>query len=218
MPELPASPIPAAEFFERFLPRAWASGELPDALRGVDATFGVCLEGAGGGEWLVELRGGRLLVKSNTREGAAVTLVQSVDDWRGALWEGRGGEIGRQAAALFGPGAGEASRMGDLVGPSIAALQQVEGLSGLVRVDVLDGAAGDWSLGLFLGPGSVPSEPTTTVSLLVEDAEAMARGDLGPLEAFMGGRIQVQGDVALLMQLQAIQMQAALGRASGDRG
>src|SRR5262245_12647317 len=87
MPLLPESPIPAAEFFERFLPRAFAEGGLPDALRGVDATFGVCLEGAGGGEWLVELRGGRLRVKSDTREGAAVTLVQSVADWRGALWE-----------------------------------------------------------------------------------------------------------------------------------
>jgi len=219
MPELPASPIPAAEFFERFLPRAFAEGEVPDVLRRIDAIFGVRLEGAGGGEWLVELRGGRLRVKPNTREGAAVTLVQSVDDWRGALWEGRGGEIGRQAAALFEPGALAQSRVGDVVGPSIAALQRVEGVSGLVRVDVLDGAAGDWSLGLFLGPGSVPNEPTTTVSLRVEDAEAMARGDLGPIEAFMGGRIQVQGDVALLMQLQAIQMQASLGRPDpSDRG
>lgn len=219
MAEFPASPISAAEFFERFLPRAFAEAGLPEALRDVEACFGVCLEGAGGGEWLVDLRAGSLRVDPGTREGASVTVVQSVEDWRGALWEGRGGEVGRQAASLFQPGARADSRIGDLVAPAVAALAQVEGLSGLVRVCVLDGDAGDWSLGLLLGAGDVPGEPTTTVSLSAEDVDAMARGDLGPLEAFMGGRIQVQGDVALLMQLQAIQMQAAFGRpGSGDRG
>jgi len=219
MAEFPAAPIPAAEFFERFLPRAFAEAELPESLRGIDACFGVCLEGKGGGEWLVQLRGGKLRVEPGTREGAAVSVVQSVADWRGALWEGRGGEVGRQAAALFRPGAAAASRAGELVAPAVAALAQAEGLSGLVRVCVEDGDAGPWSLGLQLGPGAVPPEPTTTVSLRADDVDAMLRGELGPLEAFMGGRIQVQGDVALLMQLQAIQMQAALSRPpSSDRG
>jgi hypothetical protein len=212
MAELPASPIPAAEFFERFLPRAFAEAGLPDDLRAVEVSFGVCLEGPEGGEWLVHLRGGALQVERGSRTGAAVTVVQSVDDWRGALWEGRGGEIGRQAAAVFQPGARVASRVGELVAPSAAVLQQMQGLSGLVRVCVQDGAAGDWSLGVMLGPGAIPREATTTVSLRAEDAEAMARGDLSPLEAFMGGRIQVQGDLTLLMQIQAIQMQAAAAR------
>ena len=50
-------------------------------------------------------------------------------------------------------------------------------------------------------------QPTTTVSIRAEDADALERGDLNPLEAFMGGRIQVAGDLSLLMQMQAIQMQ-----------
>ena len=219
MAEFPASPIPAAEFFESFLPRAFAEAGLPDDLRAVEVRFGVCLVGAGGGEWLVHPRAGTLRVEPGTRAGAAVTVVQSVEDWRGALWEGRGGEIGRQAAAVFQPGARTTSRVGELAAPLAAALEQMQGLSGLLRMCVLDGDAGDWSLGVMLGPGAIPSEPTTTVSLRAEDVEAMARGDLGPLEAFMGGRIQVEGDVTLLMQIQAIQMQAALGRpSSGGRG
>jgi len=85
MVEFPASPIPAAEFFERFLPRAFAAADLPDALRRLDTSFGVFLEGLGGGEWLVLLGGGKLRVEPGTRRGAAVSVVQSVADWRGAL-------------------------------------------------------------------------------------------------------------------------------------
>jgi hypothetical protein len=218
MAEFPASPIPAAEFFERFLPRAFAEAELPEELRRAELCLGVRLEGRGGGEWLVRLRDGELRVEPGTRDGASVSVVQSVADWRGALWEGRGGEVGRQAAALFRPGARVPSRVGDLVAPAVAAFAQAEGLDGLVQVRVQDGGDADWALGLKLGPGAVPRAPTTTVSLRADDVDAMLRGELGPLEAFLGGRIQVQGDVALLMQLQALQMQAALARPGpGDR-
>jgi putative sterol carrier protein len=88
----------------------------------------------------------------------------------------------------------------------------MRGLSGLVRMCVTGGEGGDWSLGLKLGPGEIPAEPTTTVSLRAEDADALERGELNPLEAFLGGRIQIAGDVTLLMQMQAIQMQTASAR------
>jgi hypothetical protein len=216
MAEFPASPLDPSEFFEEFLPKAFAEAELPDELRAVEMTLGVYLEGEGGGEWLVHLRGGSARVEPGSREAAAFTVVQSVEDWRGALWEGRGGAIGRQAAAVFRPGERPA-RAGELGPPSPAALAQMHSLSGLVRLCVTDGAGGDWSLGLKLGPGEIPAEPTTTVSIRAEDADALERGDLNPLEAFMGGRIQIAGDLALLMQMQAIQMQAAADRPAPAR-
>ena len=94
----------------------------------------------------------------------------------------------------------------------------MQALSGLVRVSITDGEGGDWSLGVKLCPGEIPTEPTTTVSLRSEDADAMARGDLNPLEAFMGGRIQIAGDLTLLMQIQAIQMQTASAEKPGRTG
>ena len=216
MPEFPASPISPSEFFERFLPNAFDEADLPDDLRAVEMTLGVLLEGSGGGEWLVHLRGGSARVEPGSRAAAAFTVIQSVDDWRGALWEGRGGAIGRQAAAVFKPGERPA-RAGDLGPPSPAVLAQMQALTGLVRVCVLDGAGGDWALALQLGPGEIPAEPTTTVSIRAEDADALERGELNPLEAFMGGRIQVAGDLTLLMQIQAIQMQASLARPGSPR-
>jgi hypothetical protein len=209
MVAFPSRPMSPEEFFEGFLPKAVADAGMSDALRALGVALGVRLDGKGGGEWLLQVQNGKLHVEPGSRATAAVSVVQSVADWRGALWEGRGGAFGRQAAELFRPADGAASRIGDLVAGSAAALEQVQALSALLRVSVTGGEGGDWSLAVKLGPGEIPSEATTSVSLRSEDADAMARGELNPLEAFMGGRIQIAGDVTLLMQLQAIQMQAA---------
>jgi putative sterol carrier protein len=78
----------------------------------------------------------------------------------------------------------------------------------LIRLGVTDGD-GEWGLGLRLGPGAIPEEPTTTVTVSADDAALMEAGELNPLEAFMAGRIQVGGEMTLMMQMQAVIMQAA---------
>jgi len=40
-------------------------------------------------------------------------------------------------------------------------------------------------------------------------------GDLKPIEAFMAGRIRILGDMGLVLQMQAAQMQAAAGAGKG---
>jgi putative sterol carrier protein len=71
---------------------------------------------------------------------------------------------------------------------------------------VSGGPGGDWKTNFKLGPGPIPTEPTTTVSISADDAAAMERGELDPMQAFMGGRIQIAGDMALMMQMQAAMM------------
>ena len=44
------------------------------------------------------------------------------------------------------------------------------------------------------------------MSIKVEDAHKMARGELNPQAAFMGGIIKVSGDMALAMQFGAAMM------------
>jgi hypothetical protein len=221
MPEFPESPMSPQEFLEDWLPEAFAQMEPPPGTEGVDVKLGVKLEGEGGGEWIFHLQGGALAVAPGARDEAAFTVVQTVEDWRGALWEGRGGVFGQQAVALFRPGAGEAAggmSMGAAT-PSPAALQQMAALDGLMRMLVAGGEGGDWRVDFKLGPGAIPEEPTTTITVTAEDADAMARGELDPMQAFMAGRVQVAGDMALMMQVQAIQMQAALGQpAPGGSG
>ncbi len=206
MAEFPASPLPPAEFLESWLPRAFAETALPDEVKAVGFELGVLLEGEGGGEWLFQMLEGSLSVRAGSRATAAFTLVQSVADWRGALWEGRGGAIGKGASAVFRPEtlAGGRSGPGGLaLAPSPAALAQMHSLDGFVRMVVSGAAGGDWGVGFKLGPGEIPADPTLTVTLGADDAAALERGELNPLEAFMAGRIQVDGDIALLMQMQA---------------
>jgi len=192
---------------EEFLPKAFAEVGLPGGAQDIVVSLGVQLEGDGGGEWVLHLERGTVRVSAEPRGETAFTYVQTVVDWRGALWEGRGGAMGTQAAKLFRPGAlpgGSAKGTGGP--PHPAALEKLKALDGVVRMVVTGGDGGDWRLDLKLGPGDLPEAPTTTVTLTAEDAAAMEQGQFNPLEAFMAGRIQVAGDVSLMLQMQAIQM------------
>ncbi len=204
MSELPPAGTPPKEFFEVHIPRAYAAAELPEDARQVETTLGIRLHGEGGGDWVFTLSAGSLSVQQGTVEEAAFSVVQSIDDWRGALWEGRGGAFGRQSRAMFEPGGGAGAP--GAMPPS--ALAQLQALSGMIRMVVAGGEGGDWAVAFKLGQGPVPDEATTTVTIAACDAEAMEKGELDPMQAFMTGRIQVAGDMTLLMQMQAIQMQA----------
>nr|MDJ0789335.1 SCP2 sterol-binding domain-containing protein [Myxococcota bacterium] len=214
MADFPASPIAASEFMESWFPSAFAEADLPPGAEDVQVKLGVKLEGDGGGEWLFHIEGQNMQVEAGSRDGAAFTIVQSVADWRGALWEGRGGAIGKGAATMFRPG--EAAAQGSGPGgaqmggaPTATALGEMEKLDGVIRMVVAGGEGGDWAVDFKLGPGEIPAEPTTTVTVSAEDAAAMETGELDPMTAFMSGRMQVTGDMTLMMQMQAIQMQAA---------
>ena len=206
MSQLPPANTSPKEFFEVHVPKAFAANPLSDDARQIDVTLGVRLEGSGGGEWCFHLKEGSLTVEPGSTDDAAFTVLQSVDDWRGALWEGRGGAFGKQAQALFTPGAGAGAGAG---GMSPAALAPLQALRGVIKMVVTGDPGGDWAVAFKLGPGPVPAQPTTTVSVSAADAAALERGELDPMQAFMAGRIQIAGDMTLLMQMQAIQMQAA---------
>jgi hypothetical protein len=217
MPEFPRSPVSPAELLESYLPAALEAAPGTERIGDVSVALGVQLVGEGGGEWVLDLQGGAARVRSGSRAQAAFSYVQTVEDWRGALWEGRGGAVGRGAAALFRPGAAEVEAAFGMVGPGIpAALQALGTVRGLLHVVVSDNG-GEWRVGLQLGPGEIPAAPTTEVCVSAADADSMLAGDLKPIEAFMAGRIRVLGDMGLVFQIQAAQMQAAASFASGSR-
>src|SRR5262250_1859035 len=121
MTALPPATTSPKEFLENWLPKAVAESGLPENARSVDVRLGIRLEGDGGGDWIFHLREGAVSVTPGPTEEAAFTLIQSVADWRGALWEGRGGAFGKQSQALFQPGAG--SGAGAIPPSALAQLQ-----------------------------------------------------------------------------------------------
>jgi hypothetical protein len=223
MSTFPDAPVSPATFMEEVVPRLFEAGDRPPELLEVDVRLGVRIDGDGGGEWVMHLHGGQLSVSSESREAASFTVVQTVDDWRGALWEGRGGVFGEAAATLFrqggvgGDAAAEAASPVPGSAPDPASIAQLEALNGLIKVVVTGGEGGDWATGFKLGPGAIPEEPSTTIQITDEDARAMQSGELDAMQAFMGGKILVTGDMGLMMQMQAIAMQAAAAAAQRAR-
>ena len=212
MLKLPLSPVLPAEFMENWLPRSLVASAQNGGSSELGGVFGVILTGEGGGEWLIEVQDREVTVTAGSRASALFTIIQSVDDWRGALWEGRGGAIGKQASRMFQSGAERDWRPGEIGGPPASeALEEIGKLDGLIRFCVTEGSEIEWSVDFKVGPGPIPESPSAVLEITVADSEAMGNGELDPLDAFLGGKMLVTGDMALVMQIQAIQMQAAQG-------
>jgi SCP-2 sterol transfer family len=210
MADFPAQPVPPSELIEGWLPGALAAAPLPPGSETLDVKLGIRLTGEDGGEWVLHVDHGHITVSRTPRDQAAFSYVQSTDDWRGALWEGKGGAIGEAAARFFRPGALAEAPPGALgAAPTPAALVELAKLSGLLCLVVAPEAGEPWSLGFKIGPGPIPELPTTTVRIGEADAAALGRGELDPMTAFLSGKMRVEGDMTLMLQVQAVQMQAA---------
>ena len=68
----------------------------------------------------------------------------------------------------------------------------------------------DWAIGVQIGEGPVAEIPAATIKLGVAEAEDIRQGRLHPLEALITGRLQLDGDLGLILQLQAVAMTLSL--------
>lgn len=220
MSDLPSPSISPTEYLEQWLPRAFAETGLPPGSEGLDVSLGLVLEGEGGGEWVVRIANGAVTVTRGSRAATPVTYMQRVADWRASIHDGAGGAIGEGASRFFRPHAlrivpdGAAQQLA--AAPTPAALAELAKLEGVVRMEVTGGAGGDWAVAFKLGPGAIPSEPTATLRMHADDAAALSRGELDPMQAFLGGKVEVLGDMTIVLQMQAAQMIAA--EAAAARG
>jgi len=225
MSTFPDRPVPSHEFIEDVVPSLFAEAELEPAEEAVDLKVGIVLRGDpdpgpdrdAGGEWTLHFVAGELGIARGREETCEITVVQSVADWRSALWEGRPGliadlvdqirENGPEALRPPGPPGG---------GPPPDPLKGISDLRGLIEAVIADERGPDWRVGVLIGPGAIPEAPQATIRLGAEQADAIRTGALHPLEALITGQLQLDGDLGLILQLQAVAMTLSL--ASGGAG
>lgn len=65
--------------------------------------------------------------------------------------------------------------------------------------------SGEWGLEIADGKCVIPEEftekPDVTVTMAGTDFVSLANGQLNPVQAFMGGKIKIAGNVGLVMQM-----------------
>ncbi|HET6146348.1 MAG TPA: SCP2 sterol-binding domain-containing protein [Polyangia bacterium] len=188
----PPAGTTVVEFFERWLPAAFqASGRsAPLAAPLVRAS----LSGAGGGSWDVRARDGDLHVQKATREPPDVWLRQSATDFLTALSP----EPDPDLPQMLPPG-WSALDLLFLDPRDVELLRQV---NGRLLVEVAGRRGRRWAFDVGVGKAGVSAgRPRSTVRLDGATFDGLRSGSVPPMQPLFDGRIKIEGDRALAMQL-----------------
>ena len=181
-----------ADFFERWLPQAFeASGRrAPLAAPVVRAT----LSGADGGAWDVQARDDQLQVEKATRAPPDVWLRQSALDFLTALRPDPDPDLPQ----LLPPG-WSALDLLFLDPRDIELLRQV---NGRVLVEVAGRRGRRWAFDVGFGKTGVSAgRPRSTIRLDGATFDGLRNGSIPAMQPLLDGRLKIEGDRALAMQL-----------------
>jgi len=186
-PQVPDSVTPQ-QFFEELLPmgfaaQASAGGEVPPEF-----TIQFRLTGDGGGEWHAAIAAGAMQVRQESA-AAHFTVTLGVDDWRDAVLARNGASI-----ALLLP----QNRPGR---PDNSA--RAKALKGTMALELSRQQPEPFRLEMCFNNAAAPK---TTLRMTLADYLGMQDGTQNGQQLFMQGRIRVEGDMAFLMQVAALNM------------
>lgn len=186
----PPASIEPEQFFTTWLPeevdRLGSAAGIPDMLARVE------LSGEGGGAWDLHTSGGKLQV-TPAQPGAAplVTLSLSVQDWRAIV-------VGEPGPVDLAP---PASSPLDLLFVDQSSRQLLETISGTFRFEVRDYNGRTWTLTAIFGSEPRKDPPDAVIATDAETYSAILDRKLSPPEAYFTGKITIEGDAGLGMQV-----------------
>jgi putative sterol carrier protein len=183
-PETPADVTPA-QFFEELMPAGYRTQTEEGVARPSDLSILYHLTGDGGGSWHVRMEGPEITVTRDETE-ADLTVRLSVTDWADAVHGRNGADL-----SLIVP-QGRPDR------PDTSA--RVKQLRGTIEVELSRDGEPFRAETTFGGA----EEPRTTLRAKIEDYVAVQQGKLNGQEAFMTGRIRIEGDMAFMMQVSML--------------
>jgi hypothetical protein len=187
----PPPDIAVADLFERWLPAAFAAtGQRAPAATPV---LRVSVSGTGGGAWELALEGDKVVVETAGREPPDLWIRISGPDLRVAL-----GAADPDLPAIV-PTSWSAREL-LLVNP--ADIDLVKQISGRVLIEIEGRRRRRFALDLGFGKAGVSAgRPRTTVRLDGPTFEGLRTGAVPPMQPLLDGRVKIEGDRALAMQL-----------------
>jgi hypothetical protein len=161
-----------------------------EAMRAVDATIRIDVEGSGGGTFFLNIEGGRMSPGERATHPPFLTVIQ---DRR--AFERVAREAGDSALALLG---GLSGLAGEIV-LTRARVERLRAVNALVCFEV-SGEDG-FALRTHFGSLPVPAEPQTRITVAEHAYQQLREGALDPQLAFMTEQIRVEGDLQPAMQI-----------------
>jgi len=189
------SNLTPGDFFERWIPGEFARARAAGATA-PDLTVQVHLAGDGGGTWTLRVAGGELTVAPGATSPPELRIEQSVADWRAMV-------VGEDGAPDVFPKELDLLTVLTRSGPKSASLLQQH--PGTLRLTISGFNGRTWSLTLTAGGATTPA---AEVTIDAATAAALRAGTIDPMNAFFGGKLQLGGDTAWIMQ---VGMQAMAG-------
>ncbi len=188
MAEQQAAPesVTPDQFFEQLLPAGFAAQRESGATVPQDFTMQYHITGEGGGDWHVTIKDGALTTKKGTDE-AVLTFTLSIDDFLDAILSRNGA-----APAILLP----ASRPGRPDNSGRAKM-----LKGTIAQELSRESGEPFKLEMTFNGAATPR---TVLKIKLADFVAMQEGKLNGQEAFMTGRLRIEGDMAFMMQVAAL--------------
>lgn len=195
------APDPKTFFAERFpaqMNRALADQEMAaaaaqralDGMRAVSATIRFLVRGDGGGDFFVNFEQGKSAAAGTPAHPPFLTIALDRSHYE-PLWR----EAGDNVLGFLGGISG----MGIPVKLTQYRVEQIAAVGGTLLFELT--GAGGFQLLARLGDGE-PCEPAdTAIRVDTEAYRELRAGKLEPQEAFLAGKIHVEGDMQKAMQL-----------------
>lgn len=174
-----------------------------DSYEDVEATLRIEITGDGGGDFYFNYFDAELEVSDEGQEDPILWLTQTVDDFN-ALDEAGINPLAAGGGGMGGGGGG-AVRLGPLNPETADKLRDFVAVLKFTLSELPEDAGSATTLVRF-GEGNTESEPEVSVEIAYPDFKDILSGELLGPQAFMMGKIRIEGDMSIVMRLASLGM------------
>lgn len=185
-PQIPENVTPA-QFFEQILPLGFAAQAAEMPTPPADFIIQFSVEGAAGGDWVANIVDGKMNVSNGRDEAAHLCVNIGVDDLLDAILQRNGAAL----SLVLPP-----QRPGR---PDNSA--RAKQMKGTMAVELSRPDKDPFRVATCFNGGATPK---TIIKMAIADYVNMVEGRLNGQQAFMSGKLKVEGDMAFLMQIAAL--------------